>query len=228
MLPEKVEHMIVKADSARPNIMICCRTIYRRDGKQDDVWPQRPIAPGEDVADYILIRPSLMGRPGVLPVQALMVHRSVLERVPFTTHRDHEDWAWLLDAWYAAGARVEFVWEPLVVYNIVTESISRSRRMNWRDSMAWVERYHTRISARAYNSFLATKVMLKAKRANDWKGMGWIAMTVMNNRPRLLDALFLLGVTLLPNALLQRAWRRSLVSGEGRPASPTQTAGAGS
>ena len=98
-------------------------------------------APDEDVADYILLRPSLMGRPGVLPLQTLLIHRSLLEQVPFTTHKDHEDWAWLLEAWHVAGARVEFVWEPLVIYNIATESLSRSRRMNWRDSLAWAERY---------------------------------------------------------------------------------------
>lgn len=226
MLPEKVEHALAKADSARPNVMICTRTIYRRDGKQDAIWPERPIGPREDVGDYILIRPSLLGRPGVLSIQSLMVHRSIFEIVPFTTHRDHEDWAWLLEAWHLAGARVEFVWEPLVIYNIVTESMSRSRRMNWRDSLSWAERYQPWLSARAFNSFLATKVALKAKRASDWRGLGWLAMTVLNNHPRPLDVLFLLGVALMPNFLLQAAWRRSLASGEDA-APQTGTAQAG-
>jgi glycosyltransferase involved in cell wall biosynthesis len=215
VLPERVERTLAQADADRPNVMIACRTIYRRDGKQDDVWPNRPIGPEEDVSDYILVRPSLMGRPGVIPVQSLMVHRSIFEIVPFTTHRDHEDWAWLLEAWHIAGARVEFVWEPLVIYNIVTESISRSRRMNWRDSLQWADRYRNWLSPRAYNSFLATKVALKAKRAGDMKGLAQILMTVGNNHPRVLDMLFLVGVFLLPNALLQAAWRRSLSSGEG-------------
>lgn len=213
MLPEKVERQLALADPARPKVMISCRTIYRRDGR-DDVWPKRPIAKDEDVADYILLRPSLLGRPGVLPVQSLMVHRSIFEEVPFTTHRDHEDWAWLLEAWHMAGARVAFVWEPLVIYNIVTESISRSRRMNWRDSMTWAEQYRKWMSAKAFNSFLVTKVALKAKRAGDWKGLGEITMTVFENRPRLLEVMFLAGVAMLPNFLLHAAWKRSLASGE--------------
>jgi glycosyltransferase involved in cell wall biosynthesis len=218
LLPERVERTIAAVDANRPSVMIACRTIYRRDGKQDDVWPQRPIGRDEDVSDYLLARPSLMGRPGAIPVQSLMVHRSIFEMVPFTTHRDHEDWAWLLEAWHLAGARVEFVWEPLVIYNIVTEGISRSRRKNWRDSLRWAERYRNWLTPRAFNSFLATKVALKAKRAGEWKGLAEVAMEVLNNGPRPLDVLFLVGVALLPNALLQAAWRRSLTSGEEGPA----------
>jgi glycosyltransferase involved in cell wall biosynthesis len=219
MMPEKVERAAALADTNLPNRMISCRTIYRRDGGRDDVWPLRPIAPGEDVAEYILLRPSLLGRPGVLPLQTLLIHRSVLEQVPFTTHKDHEDWAWLLEAWHVAGARVEFVWQPLVVYNIATESISRSRRMNWRDSLEWAERHRAWISDRAFNSFLVTKVALKAKRAGDWRGLGLIAGVVLRNQPSRLDMMFLAGVALLPRFALQIAWKRSLASGVAAPAS---------
>ena len=218
MLPGKIERAAALADPNHPRRMISCRTIYRRDGqrdgRRDDVWPARPIAADEDVAEYILVRPSLLGRPGVLPLQALLIHRSVLERVPFTTHKDHEDWAWLLEAWHLAAARVEFVWEPLVVYNIATESISRSRRMNWRDSLEWMERYQGWISRRAQNSFLTTKVALKAKRAGDWRGLLLVSGKVLRNRPSLLDLMFLAGVALLPRAVLQMAWKQSLASGE--------------
>ena len=213
MLPEKIERAVQMADHANVRKMISCRTIYRHDGR-DDVWPKRPIGPDEDVADYILLRPSLLGRPGVLPLQTLLIHRSILEQVPFTTHNDHEDWSWLLEAWHLAGARVEFVWEPLVVYNIVTESISRSRRMNWRDSLAWAERYRRWIGDGAFNSFLTTKVALKAKRAGDWVGLRMIAGMVLRNKPGVLDLLFLAGVALLPGSVLQNAWKRSLASGE--------------
>ena len=217
MLPGKVECTAALADREQPQRMISCRTIYRREtatGIEEDVWPSRPIAAGEDIADYILLRPSLLGRPGVMPLQTLLIHRSVLEQVPFTTHKDHEDWAWLLEAWHVAGARVEFCWEPLVIYNIATESISRSRRMNWQDSLDWVERYRGWIGDAAYNSFLTTKVALKAKRAGDWDGLKKIAGRVLSRRPSVLDLAFLLGVGLLPKAVLQSAWKRSLASGE--------------
>jgi glycosyltransferase involved in cell wall biosynthesis len=209
MLPEKVEHQLKLADRANPQRMISCRTIYRHDG-QDDVWPLRPIAENEDVADYILLRPSLMGRPGVLPVQTLLIHRSLLDKVPFTTHADHEDWAWLLEVWHIAGARVQFAWEPLVVYNIVTQSISRSRRMNWRDSLDWANHYRKWMSCRAYTSFLATKVSLKAKRDEDWRGLREIAGLVVKNNPSVLDLVFLTGIGLLPGFVLHAAWKRSL------------------
>ena len=211
MLPEKVEHQMRLAQKETPNTMISCRTIYRHNGK-DDIWPARPIGPAEDVGDYILIRPSLLGRPGVLPVQSLLIHRSLMQAVPFTTHKDHEDWAWLLEIWHGAGARIKFLWEPLVVYNIETEHVSRSRRMNWCDSVAWANQYRAWLSKDAYNSFLSTKVALKAKRAGDWAGVREIVRSVMGNRPRFLDAMFALGIAALPGFVLHAVWKRSLSS----------------
>ena len=209
ILPEKTERQMKVADPAHPERIISCRTIYRHDGI-DSVWPAQPLAPGEDVADYILRRPSLLGRPGVLPIQTLLVHRSIFVQVPFTTHRDHEDWAWLLEAWHLAGARIRFVWEPLVVYNIVTDSISRSRRMNWQDSAEWARQYRAWLPDRAYTSFLATKVALKARRARDWSAVRTIAREILQNHPGPLELLFLLGALVVPGSVLHAAWRRSL------------------
>lgn len=213
ILPEMIAHLFAMADASRPKRMIACRTIYRR-ADHDDIWPNRPMREGEDVADYILVRPSLLGRPGVIPVQSLMVHRRVMEEVPFTTHKDHEDWAWLLEAWHLAGARVEFCWEPLVIYNIVIQSMSRSRRLNWQDSMDWAMQYRKWMSPKALNSFLSTKVAIKAKRAGDWSGLRSVAGIVLRNRPGLLDLFFLAGTVLLPSRLLHVMWVRSLRSQE--------------
>ena len=217
MLPAKVAAEMRLADATEPGRMVSCRTLYRREDRED-VWPKRPIASGEDLADYILRRPSLLDRPGVIPIQTLLVHRSIVEQIPFRTHKDHEDWAWLLEAWHVAGARVVFAWEPLVVYNIATESISRSRRMNWEDSLAWAQANRKWIGDRALCSFLCTKAALKAKRAGNWSGLRQIAAEVSRSRPGTLDLLFLVGVTLLPGSLLQTVWKRSLRSGEGSAA----------
>ena len=213
MLPQRIERQMTLADRSRPQRMIACRSIYRHDGR-DDVWPARPIGENEDIADYLLLRPSLLGRPGVVALQTLLMHRSLLAKVPFTSHNDHEDWAWLLDAWHLGDARIEFIWEPLVIYNIVTQSISRSRRMNWKDSMKWADEYRRWMGNAAYSSFLATKVALKARRAGDWRGLSTITRAVLRSRPRLLDLLFLAGVAGLPGFVLHAAWKRSLVSSE--------------
>ena len=214
MLPTKVAAEMQLADARDPKRMVSCRTVYRREN-EEDVWPKRPIAPGEDLADYILRRPSLLDRPGVIPIQTLLVHRSVVEQIPFSTHKDHEDWAWLLEAWHLAEARVVFAWEPLVIYNIATESISRSRRMNWQDSLAWAQSHRRWIGDSAFCSFLCTKAALKAKRAGDWQGLRFIAKAVLGSRPGLLDLMFLGGILVLPGTLLQAAWKRSLRSGKG-------------
>lgn len=208
-LPTKLEHQMALADPANPAVMISCRSLYRHSGR-DDPWPDQPIAPGQDLADYILIRPGLSGRPGVVSTHSLVVHRSILAEVPFTDWPDHEDWSWLLAAWHRAGARIRFVWLPLVVYNIDIHSTSRSRRTNWQDSLDWAETHRHWISDRAYRSFLTTKVALKARRAGDFKALASISRAVLRAHPTLLDLCFLVGIFLLPNALLNAAWKRSL------------------
>jgi glycosyltransferase involved in cell wall biosynthesis len=208
-LPRKLEAQVALADPNQPHIMISCRSIYRHSGR-DDVWPERPIAPDEDIADYILIRKSLIGRPGIVSIHCLLVHRSILQSVPFTNWKDHEDWSWLLEAWHRAGARLRFVWEPLVIYNISVEGISRSRRMNWQDSAHWVDAHRQWISNRAFRSFAATKIALKARRAGDWKGLAHVSSKVLRAQPTLLDLAFLAGMALLPSRLLNMAWKRSL------------------
>ncbi len=213
MLEEKVERQMQLVDPQHPRRMVSCRTAYKH-GSREDIWPTKPIGTAQDVADYILLRPSLLGRPGIIPIQTLLLHRSIVDEVPFSTHADHEDWAWLLEAWHRAGARVIFAWETLVIYNIDTENMSRSRRLNWEDSLAWAERHRAWIGDRAFCSFLATKAALKAKRAQDWRGMGTLARAVLRNRPGVLDLAFLTGVALLPGFLLQHAWKKSLRSAE--------------
>jgi len=209
MLPRKIEVQMQLADARKPAEMISCRTVYRH-GNREDVWPSRPILPREDLADYMLRRSSPLGRPGIVPIQTLLLHRSLLDAVPFSNHADHEDWAWLLEVWHKAGARVQFAWEPLVIYRIETENATRSRRLNWKQSLEWAEQHRNWIGDRAFCCFLSTKAALKAKRAKDWKGLRVIGGTVLRNRPGLLDLLFLAGVILLPGALLQGAWKKSL------------------
>ncbi len=211
MLPNKIEAQMGLADPTHPQQMISCRSIYRR-GDRDALWPERPIEAEEDIADYILRRPSLFRRPGIVSIQSLLVHRSLLEAVPFRAHRDHEDWAWLLEAWHLAGARVCFVWEPLVIYCIETESASRSRRLNWSDSLEWAQAHRRWIPDRAFCCFLATKVALKAKRAGDLRALAVITSHVLRNGCGLLDLMFLAGIYMLPRTALHSAWRHSLHS----------------
>jgi glycosyltransferase involved in cell wall biosynthesis len=209
MLPERLARQITQLNPAEPHCMSACRMIYRH-GSREDIWPARPLAPGEDVGDYLLIRPSLLGRPGVLSLQSLVMHHTVVRQAPLTDHADHEDWAWLLEAWHIAGARVHFLWEPLVSYNIATESTTRSRRTNWQDSLDWAMQYRKWLSKSAFNSFLASKVALKAKRAGSRQGLRQLFRLIVSNKPRALDLLFFFSICLVPNALAHHAWKRSL------------------
>ena len=214
-LPKKLELQIaaMQPGDAERKMMISCRCIYRH-GSQDDVWPQRPIREGEGLGEYLMRRPGIFERPGVIAIHTLLVPRGVLEASPLMTEKDHEDWAWMLDAWNRVGARVRFVWEALVVYNIVMDGMSRSRRLNWEESLEFADKYKEGIGRRGYNSFLATKVALKAKRGGDRRGLWTITKRVMGNGPGWLDGLFLFGMWVLPDAVVYRAWKKSLEAGK--------------
>ncbi len=218
MLPQCLERQAAQVDRNQPRTISACRVVYRH-GDREDVWPHRPMDQGEDIGDYLLCRPSLLGRPGVLSLQTLLMHHSLLREAPLTDHADHEDWSWMLDAWHLAGARIRFVWEPLVVYNVDTEAASRSRRVNWQDSLDWALTYRERLSKEAFNSFLASKVALKARRAGSATGLRQVFALLRRNRPSMLDLLFFSGICLLPGSLTHSAWKRSLSGGS--PAQPT-------
>ncbi len=209
MLPHCIERQYPQVSAAEPRMMSACRVIYRHSGRED-VWPERPIGPDEDVGDYLVLRPSLLGRPGILPMQCLLLHHSIVARAPLTDHPEHEDWAWVLDAVHLAGARVKFLWEPLVVYNLDTTGNSRSGRTNWHDSLAWALTYRKWLTPRAFNSFLSSKVALKAKRAGSWQGLRKVFRLLRGNGATLLEWAFFSGICLLPGAVLHRAWKRSL------------------
>jgi glycosyltransferase involved in cell wall biosynthesis len=212
-LPRKLEVQLAAARPGEHNIILTTRSLYRH-GDRSDPWPSRPLAEGEDVGDYILVRPGLFSRPGILSISTFLVPREVLARFPLITAPDHEDWSWILKVAHEGGIRFRFVWESLVVYTIVIDSLSRSRRLNWLESLTWIDQHRPWLSQRAYNSFLSTKIALKVRRQGDWRGFFSLAARVLRNSPSLLDLAFLTGMTLLPIPLLNLAWRRSLKSTE--------------
>ncbi len=218
MLPERLERQMVSVNPAEPHLLSTCQLLYRRqvsahDGSVhdvDDVWPRRAMHPGEDLGDYLLLRPSLLGRPGVVSLQALLVHHSVARAVPMPSLPEHEDWAWLLDVWHRAGARIRFHMEPLVVYRIDTSAESRSRRKNWGDSLRFATRYRRWLSRRAFCSFIASKVAVKARRAGDWSALRHVLRLLWRNGARPLDYIFFVAVCGSPLSVVQAVWRRSL------------------
>ena len=218
MLPDRLARQFADLDASRPHVMSACRLIYRRrlddrdpaSPTRDDIWPARPIAAGEDLGDYLLYRPSLLGRPGVVSLQALLVHHSLARQVPMPTLPEHEDWAWLLDVWHRAGGRIRFFWEPLVVYNIDTSAESRSRRRNWQDSLSFALTYRQLISRRAFTSFVSTKVMVKVRRAGDWGAVVHVLRLLLANRAGARDYLYFVAICLSPLSTAQSIWKRTL------------------
>ncbi len=224
MLPERLERQIGHVSAEEPWVMSACQLIYRRqvraaDGTVqdvDDVWPERAIAVGEDLGDFLLKRPSLRGRPGVVSLQGLIVHHSIARAVPMPTHPEHEDWAWLLDAWHLAGARVRFLMEPLVVYRIDTSAESRSRRRNWADSLRFATLYRRWLSGPAFCSFIASKVAVKARRAGDWGALLQVLRLLRRNGASSLDYAFFALVCAAPVGVAQAAWKLSLQRADAR------------
>lgn len=214
MLPQRLERQAVVLDPTMPHVMSACRLIYRQTDSEghtrDDAWPSRAIGANEDLGDYLLYRPTLLGRPGVVSLQSLIVHHTLARSAPMPSLPEHEDWAWLLDVWHGAGGRILFFWEPLVVYNIDTAVESRSRRRNCQDSLQFALTYRHLLSRRAFTSFLSTKVALKARRSGNLRTLVRVFRLLLSNGAGPRDFLYFAATCLAPTGIAQHIWRRTL------------------
>ncbi len=157
-LPEKIEKQLAVALTTKADFpIVTSRLIARRDGG-DTIWPRRVICPGEPMSEYLFCRSSLNQGEGFIQTSTLLLPAELLLNCPFTRGlRRHQDWDWLLRAASLPGASVEFVWEPLSVFNIERGRSSIGRSTTWTDSLHWAAS-NPHLTRRAYAYFLAVQV----------------------------------------------------------------------
>lgn len=200
-LPEKLERqLIVARESAGRHPIVACQVVART-ARGEFIWPRKP--PCEPLSEYLLARDSLRQGEGLLQTSTLLTTRKLLVEVPFEEGlRKHQDWDWLLHAVRAPGARIEFVPQPLTVWNLEPSSVSVSRRHDWQGSLTWIRDRRSLVTSRAYASFIATQVASQAARQKQWRAfLPLLTEMFQAGKPKLIDILLFLGMWMVPPSL---------------------------
>jgi len=131
--------------------------------------PRRGPGRRQSVDEYLYCRESL--RPGEVffYTSNLLVPRELFSQVEFRPgQRKWIDVDWLLRAGQVAGARLEFLSEPLSVWN--TEDYSRptiTGEYDWEYLFQWATSNRQLFSPRAYSGVLLVSIMHEAVKQRD-------------------------------------------------------------
>ena len=176
--------------------VVTCRLIARRP-TGDEIWPARPMKPGESMSEYLLCREaSIRQGEGFIQSSTLLVPRSLLLDVPFKSGLPrHQDWDWLIRASIHEGVQFLWAWEPLVTYHIdgARKSVSGGRSVS--ASLDWVNN-NCLVTPKARAYFYATQIAVRC----DAPAMLW---TVIRNTFRYPRAFAIaMGLALTPRSVV--------------------------
>ena len=203
-LPEKlVQQLTVAKASPAPHPIVACQVVART-ARGEFIWPRKP--PCEPLSEYLLARDSWRQGEGLLQTSTLLTTRRLLLEVPFEDGlRKHQDWDWLLRAVLVPGAKIEFVPQPLAIWNLEPSQASVSRRHDWQGSLAWIRDRRSLVTRRAYAGFLATQVGSQAARQRQWRAfLPLMAEMLRIGSPKAIDVLLFLGMWVVPPSFRER------------------------
>ena len=201
-LPQKLEIQLQTAHlSAHSYPIISCRIIaLTKVG--DFVWPLRFPRPNESLSEYLFCRRNPISVEGWIATTTILTKKELVQRVPFKSDLwCYQDVDWLLRATTQEGVGVEFVprTEPIAICHMEEDHNRISARINWNDSLSWIQASRHLVTPRAYASFIMTRPALFASRQGDWKAfLPLLHEAYRYYRPGILDVLSYLGIWLIP------------------------------
>lgn len=203
-LPEKLEKQLAIAQrSNAPDPIVSCK-VTARTQTGEFVWPRK--LPSEPISEYLLARDSWSQGEGLLQTSTLLTTRRLLLKIGFEDGlQKHQDWDWLLRAVKAPGTTIEFVDEPLVIWDLGHSWSSVSRRYDWQGSLAWIRNRRGLVTRRAYAGFIATSISSQAARQRQWKAFLPLLTEMFRlGSPRAIDVFLLLAMWFVPGTLRER------------------------
>jgi len=210
-LPNKLEKQMPIATRSSSAYPIVSSAVIARTPCADFVWPRkRPRVP---LSEYLFARTSWTQGEALLQTSTLLTKRELLLRVPFAEGlRKHQDWDWLLRATARTDVGVEFLHEPLAIWNIEEKRRTISTNGDWKYSLQWIRQNRSLVTKRAYAGFFATELSSQASREGSWSvffPLLWEA--IRDGQPAARDIVLYLLIWLVPQNL--RRWSRSVHSG---------------
>lgn len=206
-LSEKLEKQLRAArESEAPDPIVACKvTALTQAG--EFIWPRK--LPSEPLSEYLLARDSWRQGDGLLQTSTLLTRKKLLLKVQFEEGlQKHQDWDWLLRAIKMPGVKIEFVNEPLAIWNLKPSRDSVSRNHDWQGSLAWIRNRRALVTRRAYAGFIATQIASQAARQKQWRAFVPLLREMLQfGKPKAIDVLLLFGMWFVPSSLRER--RRS-------------------
>jgi glycosyltransferase involved in cell wall biosynthesis len=202
--PAKIEKQLATARCSPAAYPVVACKVVARTPSGEFVWPRK--LPREPISEYLLARGSWSQGEGLLQTSTLLAPRELLLQHGFENElRKHQDWDWLLRAVKLPGVRIEFVDEPLAVWNLDSSHASVSRSHDWEGSLAWIRDRRELVTPRAYAGFVATQVASQAARQREWRAfLPILAEMFEKGQPKTIDVLLLLGMWFVPGSLRER------------------------
>jgi glycosyltransferase involved in cell wall biosynthesis len=203
-LPEKLQKQIAVAQMSNASDPIVSCKVMARTHSGEFVWPRK--LPCEPLSEYLLARDSWGQGEGLMQTSTLLTTRRLLLKIGFEDGlQKHQEWDWLLRATKAPGTGIEFVNEPLAVWNLGYSRTSVSRKYDWQGSLAWIRRRRDLVTRRAYAAFIATSISSQAARQKQWRAfLPLLAEMFRLGSPRTIDVFLLLLMWFVPGTLRER------------------------
>lgn len=203
-LPEKLQRQIAVAQMSTASDPIVSCKVMARTQTGEFVWPRK--LPSEPLSEYLLARDSWGQGEGLMQTSTLLTTRRLLQEIGFEDGlQKHQDWDWLLRAAKAPGTAIEFVNEPLVVWNLGHFQSSVSRRYDWQGSLAWIRDRRDLVTRRAYAGFIATSISSQAARQKQWRAfLPLLSEMFRLGSPKTIDIFLLLAMWIVPAPLRER------------------------
>ncbi len=203
-LPQKLaKQLAVARKSSCSDPIVACKVVARTQGGEV-VWPRK--LPTEPLSEYLLARDTWTQGEGLLQTSTLLVTRRLLKKVTFEDGlRKHQDWDWILRAAREPGVKIEFVDEPLAIWNLTESAGGVSRKLDWQTSLTWIRDRRELVTRRAYAGFIATQIASQAARQRQWKAFLPLLTEMFRiGRPKAIDMCLLLGMWFVPPSLRER------------------------
>jgi glycosyltransferase involved in cell wall biosynthesis len=203
---EKTTLQMREALNSRYRYPIVSSRLIARNSQYDLVWPRS--LPSKPLSEYLLSRKGWSYGEGLLSTTTLLFPKDLYRQVPFQADlARHQDLEWVLRATEHAGAGLEFVPEPLAVWNLAEQRKSISTSADWRSSFRWLESVREMITRRAYAGFIATYLAPQASRQRAWRDFPFLVKRLIaDGAPSAHDILLFLGMWLVPPGA--RRWIR--------------------
>lgn len=203
-MPQKLEQQLTIAQHSRYQFPIVSCYVKFKTSTEEHILPRRLPMDSEPLSEYLFVRNSLFQGEGLIQTSTIFTAKELLQRVPSRKQR-HDDWDWLLRATACDGVGIEFVYEPLAIWNLGGDRQSISRAKNWQYSLDWIREQRHLVTAKAYSSFLLTEVSAKASASQDWKVFWLLAIEALRlGQPRLKDFGLHFGMWLLSPSLRRK------------------------